>query len=119
MLSEFDICGVHIPFSDIKDYRVVHREYIYRPIYKESDVPYSGGRRLFSSVPANSKKYEFYEMAPFASVLVKGEKEYKLATESYNPFSLQESIIKDVAVEALSRVKSKAVRKKFHCKNES
>ena len=35
MMEYFDIFGTPIPLGEIKDFRIVQREYIYRPVYEE------------------------------------------------------------------------------------
>lgn len=78
MKEEFEIYGNHIPFSLIKDYRVVQREYIYRPFFREKQT----SRIKFIS----SQKYEFVEMIPYAAVL--SENEYKAAVNENNNGSI-------------------------------
>ena len=108
MEQYIDICGTRIPYKEIKDFRVVYREYIYRPSYREQK---STVRKMLGS------KYVFAEMMPFASVLVADDKDYKLATKESYAKSVKDSIVKDVASIALSRISSRAGRKKYHCKN--
>ena len=108
MRNEIDLCGTHIPINDIKDYRVVYREYIYRPVYKECE---GSLKRLIGG------KYEFAEMIPFAAILSKEDREFKLATTDFNAKTIRDSIIKDVAIGAMSLVTHKIERKHYRCKN--
>ncbi|MBR2645623.1 MAG: hypothetical protein IKD54_10110 [Clostridia bacterium] len=110
MEQVFDICGTRIPYKEIKDFRVVYREYIYRPLYRE---------QLGTLKKIRGSKYVFSEMVPFASVLVADDKHYKLATKEAYAKTVGESIIKDMASLALSRIQSKAGRKKYHCQHIS
>lgn len=104
MIDEFDICGTHIPYSEIKDYQIVQREYIYRPAYKEKR---SSVKKLLSST-----KYDFTEMIPYASVLTKNDDEYKLATKDVNTPRIEHALIKDVAVGVFFASGNKLNRKK-------
>ena len=112
MIDEFDICGTHIPLNTIKDYRIIQREYIYRPAYGEKE---SSFRKFIST-----QKYEFREMVPFAAILK--DDEYKLAVKKAKAKTIGESILKDVAVGVTSTLASKfnikeLKYKKYHCKN--
>ncbi len=80
----FEIKGIQIPFSSIKEYRIVTREYIYRPTYKE--IP--GG---FFSGP----KYAFKTMEPYAAIIDESEK--TSALNSYKAKNFGESLGKDLA----------------------
>ena len=105
-----DICGTRIPYSEIKEFRIVHREYIYRPSYREQTGMLRKNGRT---------KYEFCQMIPFAAVLVADDKHYKLASRQAYAKSIKDSIIKDVAVMTLSRLKSRVERRQYHCQNIS
>lgn len=78
MKEEFEIYGTHIPFSSIKDYRVVQREYIYRPHFREK-------QSSFMNFLSN-QKYEFVEMVPYAAIL--SENEYIAAIKNNNNGSI-------------------------------
>lgn len=97
MNNEFDICGTHIAFSEIKDYRLVQREYIYRPYYKEKQ---NSLIKLLSS-----KKYEFVQMVPYAAII--NENEYNLALKKSKSNSLPTDMIKDVAIGVISNTVDK------------
>lgn len=105
--SEFDICGTHIPFSEIKDYQIVQREYIYRPAYKEKSA----------SFPFMKHKYEFAQMLPYAAIL--NDEDYKSAVKEAKTSSLKESVIKDLAVGIVSNITDKIKFKKYRCTNVS
>lgn len=94
MNAEFDICGTHIAFSDIKEYRIVQREYIYRPVYKEKQFSLT---KLLSN-----SKYEFINMLPYAAII--DENEYKHAIKRNKAMLIGESTIKNIANGLLSSV---------------
>lgn len=54
----FSICGLTIPFNEIRRFEVILREYVFRPTFREQP---------------NSKKCVFYAMEPYASVISKDE----------------------------------------------
>lgn len=85
MNTLFDICGTIIKFESIKTFRLVQVEYIYRPIYKEREAV----MKMFSS-----KKYEFYEMAPYAAIA--GENGHKSDIAEYQVRNLKSSFIKEI-----------------------
>lgn len=103
-----DICGTRIPYSEIREFRLVYREYIYRPSYREQ----AGVMKKHANT-----KYVFYQMLPFAAVLIADDKHYKLASRQAYAKTVKESIIKDVAVMTLSRIKSRVERRQYHCQN--
>lgn len=133
MKEEFEIYGNHIPFSLIKDYRVVQREYIYRPFFREKQTSLM---KLISS-----QKYEFVEMIPYAAVL--SENEYKAAVNENNNGSIVRdnynknpaeivadvcltpvNFVKDVTVSAFSTLFSNSPftnqqKNKYYCINIS
>lgn len=111
MQDSFEIFGTLIKYDDIKDFRVVQKEYIYRPTYKES------AKKLFGSV-----KYEFAGMKPYAAI--KDEKGRKSSTSSHKPLDIKESIGKDVFEDVRTtigdRFNIKAIRaKKYTCVNQT
>ncbi len=108
-MTEFDIYGTHIPYCDIKDYKIVQREYIYRPSYREKSSPFG---KIFSK-----GEYEFDRMLPYAAILTKEDSDYKLAVKNVNVTTVKSAILKDIAVGALSAFRDKMNRKRFHCKN--
>ena len=135
MNTEFEICGTHIAFSEIRAYRLVQREYIYRPVYKEKQ----DSLKKFIS----NSKYEYMDMLPYAAII--DENEYKHAikqsktnliddstikTVASGVFSsiaeayfMKESVIKDVTSGVVStvidKIPFKKKQEKFHCVNIS
>ena len=112
MQNTFDICGTPIPYDHIKSYRIIQREYIYRPAYKEKEAG------LLSVL--SGQKYEFFKMVPYAAIL--SDDEYKHAIKSAKAQSIKESITKDLAVGLISTIGTKfnikeLKSKKYKCVN--
>ena len=113
MPGEFEICGNHIPFDNIKDYSIVQREYIYRPSYVELITVH---RKMFQSY--TTKEYKFDRMLPYAMILNKDDMDFKEATKNtltHNNVGL--SIAKDITVGVLSVVEEKINRRRYRCLN--
>ena len=63
-MNEFiEICGTPIEIKTIKDFRIVKKEYIYRPVFREV-----APKNFFSSA-----KYEFETMEPYAAIVDEGK----------------------------------------------
>lgn len=58
MSDYFEIFGTIIKYAEIKDFRVIQREYIYRPTYKEEV------KGVFKT-----KKITFASMQPYAAII--------------------------------------------------
>ena len=108
MKEEFEIYGTHIPFSSIKDYRVVQREYIYRPHFREKPSSFI---RL-SSTP----KYEYFEMVPYAAIISENEYNAAMKAENNNNSIIQDEsaknpseIVADVCMDPVNFVKDVTV----------
>ena len=86
MNTLYDLCGTQIDILKIKDFRIVQREYIYRPMYKEADKTV---KNMLSG-----KKYVFFSMQPFAAIY--DEHSRKTAISDYKAKTFKESIGKDV-----------------------
>lgn len=84
-----DICGNPIELKEIKEFRIVQREYIFRPVYRETFVK---GKGIFSR---EQKQIEFACMKPYAAI--KGEKEHTSALDKINPVKIMDSVMKDAA----------------------
>lgn len=111
MDTYFEIFGTLIPMRDITFFRLVQREYIYRPLFREVDQTFLG---------LSKKKYEFAEMIPYAAIL--GDAEYTLATKKVKTTKVKDNIMKDVAVGIISQAAStfniKELKyKKYKCIN--
>lgn len=83
-----NIAGASISLSAIRDFRIVQREYIYRPCYREKK---SSIKRIFSSC-----SYEFYSTLPYAAVVTESE---------YKSINRKSMYVGDSAVEALNAAK--------------
>ena len=111
MKQYFEIYGNRIRLDEIKDFRVIQREYIYRPSYKEKP---NSLMKTFSS-----KKYEFATMIPYAAII--DEEEYKSALGKHKPKGFVEAVGKDVFMNTAdvlgSKLRIKRMRsKKYKCK---
>ena len=77
-----EIAGTLIKYKDIKDFRMVQREYIYRPSYiEEEQVSFFG---------LKSKRIVFYVMEPYAAIY--NENTDKLGISSYQTKGLRETV---------------------------
>lgn len=108
----YELCGQRINLAEIKDYRVIQREFIYRPAYKESD---NTVKRFFSG-----KRFEFLSMQPYAAIV--GEHTRKAIMGEYKSKSFSESLGKDVADGVITTIADKLnlkafKYKKFRCLN--
>lgn len=61
MEQYFEIYGTLIKLSSIKDFRIVQREYIYRPTYVSAE------KNLLNAL--SKKKYSFFGMQPYAAIV--------------------------------------------------
>lgn len=109
-----DICGNPIELKNIKTFRIVQREYIFRPVYREMIVK---GKGLFSR---EQKQIEFACMQPYAAI--KGEKEHSSALDKINPVKLVDAALKDVTEEITTtlgdKLNIKVLKyKKYECIN--
>ena len=112
MQEYFEIMGTQIPFKDIKNYRLIQCEYIYRPLYQEISNKII---RL-----ASRKHYEFSKMVPYAAIL--SDDEYTLAIKKAKASSVKDAVLKDVAIGVISKVADKLSikelkSKKYKCIN--
>lgn len=81
MIDFFEINHTPLKLSEIKDYRIVEKEMIMRPVFREV-------AKLFGS------KYEFEAMEPYAIIL--DEKGNGAALTDFKPFELVDAVVKDV-----------------------
>lgn len=110
----FDIYGTPIPLSTIKDFRIIQREYIYRPAYIAAE------KSILNTL--SGKKYTFWGMQPYAAIL--DEKGYNSSTAEYKAKDFKESVGKDLAVGAVTAIADKfnikALKyKKYVCVNQA
>jgi len=112
MTDYFDICGTPIKYSDIKDFRLVQREYIYRPTYMEGD------KQFFT----RNRKYNFFGMQPFAAIYDENEKHSAL--KEYKTKDFKESIGKDFIEGVITTIGDKwhikaITSRKYVCVNQA
>lgn len=112
MADYFDICGTHILFSAIKDFRTIQVEFIFRPVFCESK------RSLMSAF--SGKKYEFSYMEPYAAII--GQQGHKSELGEYKAKTFKEALGKDISGAVIytiaDKLKLKAFkRQKYQCVN--
>ena len=81
MIDFFEINHTPLKLSEIKDYRIVEKEMIMRPVFKEIG-------RLFGP------KYQFEAMEPYAVIL--DERGNGASLTDFRPLDLVDSVVKDV-----------------------
>lgn len=112
MAEYFDICGTHIAFSAIKDFRTIQVEFIFRPVFRESK------KSLISAI--SRKKYEFAYMEPYAAII--GQQGHKSELGEYKAKTFKEALGKDISGAVIytiaDKLKLKAFkRQKYQCVN--
>ncbi len=112
MVDYFEICGTPIKLSDIKSYRIVQREYIYRPTYVENE-------KTFLS---RNRKYSFFKMQPYAAIVDENKKHSSL--DQYKAKDFKESLGKDLVEGVITTIGDKfhikAINsKKYVCVNQA
>ena len=115
MAEYFEIGGTHIPFSTIKDFRVIKVEFVFRPVFCESK------KTMMSAFSSRAgKKYEFSHMEPYAAII--GQQGHKSELGEYKPKDFKEALGKDLSSGIIytiaDKLKLKAFkREKFQCVN--
>lgn len=114
MKEYFDIFGTEIKLSEIKEFRVVQKEYIYRPTYMEEE-------KTLKNV-LTGKRIKFFEMQPYAAI--DGGGKNQLATAEYKAKDFKESIGKDLAEGVITFIGDKFNIKtmksvKYQCINQA
>ena len=112
MAEFFDICGTHIPFSTIKDFRMIKVEFVFRPVFRES-------KKSMMSMIAG-KKYDFSHMEPYAAII--GQQGHKSELGEYKAKDFKEALGKDISGAVIYSIadalKLKAFkRQKYQCIN--
>ena len=87
IIDTINIGGVLIPYNDIRNYRLINREFLFRPMFRKA-----------SSFPF--KKYEFVQMIPFCAILSENE---------YNALSPSKSRLSRQAIDNIDTAKSLAI----------
>lgn len=112
MAEFFDICGTHIPISTIKDFRLIKVEFVFRPVFRES-------QKSMMAV-LSGKKYEFAYMEPYAAII--GQQGHKSELGEYKAKDFKEALGKDISGAVIytiaDKLKLKAFkRQKYQCVN--
>lgn len=111
MNESYEILGTLIKLSSIKSFRIEQKEYIYRPVYKES-----------AFLKKLAHRYEFYQMQPYAAII--DENERRSATKDVKARNLKTAMGKDIFEGVVTtigdRLNLKAFRsKKYLCRNQA
>lgn len=117
MKDYFDIYGTPIKYSSIKEFRIVQKEYIYRPVYEEMVVT----EQKFLKVNTY-KKYEFRKMQPYAAILDENDRRGVFGNIKANSFgeSIGKEILGDIRETVGDKFNIKAIKgKKYKCTNET
>ena len=114
MNDYFEILGTQIKFADIKNYRLIQREYIYRPSYVEEE------HAIAKIVRGHSCR--FAGMLPYAAIV--DESGHQSSLDSYKAKDFKESVGKELIQGAITtigdRFRLKAFSsKKYHCVNQA
>ncbi len=111
-MEYFDICGTPIKYSEIKSFRIVQREYIYRPTYIENE----------KSFLSRNRRYSFLSMQPYAAILDENKK--RSSMDEYKAKDFKESLGKDLIEGVITTIgdkfRLKAINsKKYVCVNQA
>ena len=112
MAEYFEIYGTHIPISQIKDFRVIDVEFVFRPVYQEAK------KSMLNAL--SNKKFEFVQMQPFAAII--GQQGHKSELVEYKAKDFKEALGKDISGAVIytiaDKLKLKAFKhQKYHCIN--
>ncbi len=112
MTDYFDICGTPIKYSEIKNFRIVQREYIYRPTYIENEKSFLN----------RNHKFTFFKMQPYAAIVDENKKHS--AVEDYKAKDFKESLGKDFVEGVVTTIGDKfhikaISSKKYVCVNQA
>lgn len=117
MNDYFDIYGTPIKFSSIKEFRIVQKEYIYRPVFMETVV---NEQKLLKTT--TYKKYVFHEMRPYAAILDENDRRGVFSNIKASTFkeSIGKEILGDIRETVGDKFNIKAIKgKKYKCTNET
>ncbi len=108
----FDICGTRVPFSAIKDFRIINIEFVFRPVFCESK------KSMLNAL--SGKKYEFSHMEPYAAII--GQQGHKSELGEYKAKDFKEALGKDLSGAAIYTIADKLrlkafKRQKYQCIN--
>ena len=87
MYQTINICGMQIPLSEIRDYKLIKKDFIFRPAYIE--IPRLSLGWLVSPTP-----YKFDKMVPYAQLIT--ENEYKNIISNNNTPNIRQAIVSNI-----------------------
>lgn len=117
MKDYFDIFGTPIKYSSIKEFRIVQKEYIYRPAYVETVVT----EQKFMK-KSTYTKYVFEKMMPYAAILDENDRRGVFGSIKTNSFgeSIGKEILGDIRETVGDKFNIKAIKgKKYKCTNQT
>lgn len=115
MLEYFDIFGTPIPFSEIKDFRVLQREYIFRPKYEEV---IQTEKSLFRT-SVTKRCFRYVGMEPYAAIIDESDRRWIFSGKSYKEH-IGAELLNDVRETVGEKFKLKAIKgKRYHCMNQT
>ena len=107
-MEYFDIFGTPIPVGEIKDFRIVQREYIYRPVYEE----YTMVEKSFMK-QKTVKKYRYVCMAPYASIVDESDRRWLFSGKGDTlKENIGAEILNDIRETIGDKLKIKAIKGK-------
>lgn len=116
MNAFFDIFGTPIPFKEIREFRVVQREYIYRPVYEEHTIIEKSFLKQ-----QTTKQYRYVTMAPYAAIVDESDRRWIFSGKGNN---LKENIgaelLNDIRETVGDKLNIKAIKgKRYLCMNQT
>ena len=87
MYQTINICGMQIPLSEIRDYKLIKKDFIFRPAYIE--IPRLSLGWLVSPTP-----YKFDKMVPYALIIT--EAEYNSMVATNNTTNIRQAIVSNI-----------------------
>ncbi|MCQ2406425.1 MAG: hypothetical protein MJ067_04345 [Oscillospiraceae bacterium] len=116
MNAYFDIFGTPIPFKEIKEFRLVQREYIYRPVYEE----YTVLEKSFLTKTI-TRKYRYVTMAPYAAIVDESDRRWIFSGKGKDfKENIGVELINDLRETVGDKLKIKAIKgKRYLCMNQT
>lgn len=117
MKDYFDIYGTPIKYATIKEFRIVQREYIYRPSYIETVIT----EQKFMKKNTYTK-YVFDKMIPYAAIIDESDRRGVFGNIKSDTFgeSIGKEILGDIRETVGDKFNIKAIKgKKYRCTNQS
>ena len=117
MSDYFDIYGTPIKYSSIKEFRIVQREYIYRPSYVETVFT----EQKFM-IKSTYTKYVFEKMIPYAAIMDESDRRGVFGGIKAGAFkeAVGKEILGDIRETVGEKFNVKAIKaKKYKCINQA